>query len=75
MTKSTRRSKTDLTGIDSDNLDVRDVKYLPPSFDGDVIFILPPINVDVSNTYGCFKGGMDKMCDGHPWCTTKTTNI
>ena len=19
--------------------------------------------------------GMDKMCDGHPWCTTKTTNI
>jgi hypothetical protein len=19
--------------------------------------------------------GMDKMCNGHPWCTTKTTNI
>ena len=49
--------------------------YLPPSFDGDVIFILPPINVDVSSTYGRSMDCMDKMCNGHPWCTIKTTNI
>ena len=40
LTKSKKRSKFDLTTIDFDNIDVRDVKYLPPSFDGD-IFVLP----------------------------------
>ena len=75
MTKSSRRSKSDLTAIDFDTIDVCNVKYLPPSFDGDVIFILPPIAVDVSSTNGHSMDDMDKMCDGHPWCTTKITNI
>jgi hypothetical protein len=75
MTKSRRRSKSDLTAIDFDSVDVRHVKYLPPSLNGDVIFILPTINVDVSITYGRSMDDMDKMCDEHPWCTTKTTNI
>ena len=75
MTKSRRRFKSDLTGIDFDTVDVREVKYLPPSSDCDVIFILPPIILDVSSTYGRFIDDMDKMCDGHPWCTTKTINI
>ena len=52
MTKSRRSSKSDLTAIDFDSIDVRDVKYLLPIFDGDVIFLLPPINVDVFCTYG-----------------------
>ena len=52
MTKSRRRSRSNLTAIDFDSIDVRNVKYFPPSFDGDVIFILPPIVVDNSNTYG-----------------------
>ena len=52
MTKFRRRSKSDFTTIDFDNIDVRDVKYLPPSFDGDVVFMMPPIGVDVSSTYG-----------------------
>jgi hypothetical protein len=67
--------KSNLIAIDFDSIDVCEVKYLPPSFDGDVIFILPPINVDVSSTYGRSMDGTDKMCDGHLWCTTKTTNI
>jgi hypothetical protein len=71
MTKSRRRSKSDLTAIGFDSIDVREVKYLSPSFDGDVIFILPPINVDVYSTYGRSMDVMDKMCDGHLWCTTK----
>lgn len=25
--------------------------------------------------YGRSMDGMDKMCDDHPWCTTKITNI
>ena len=75
MTKSRRRFKSNHTAIDFDNIDVRVVKYLPPSFDGDVIFILPPIVVDVSSTYRCSMDSMDEMCDGHSWYTTKTTNI
>ena len=75
VTKSRKRSKSDLAFIDFDNIDVRDVKYLPSSFDGDVLFVLPPVALGVSNTYGRSMDGMDKMCDGHPWCTTKTTNI
>jgi hypothetical protein len=75
MTKFRRRSKSNLTTIDFDNTDIHDVKYLPPFFDGDVIFILPPIAMDDSSTYGRSMNAMDKVCDGHPWCTTKTTNI
>ena len=75
MTKSRRRSKSDLIAIDFDSINVRDVKYLPLSFDGDVIFILPPIAVDISSTCGRSMDGMDKMCDGHPWCLTRRTNI
>ena len=47
-------SKSDLTAIDLKSKDIRDVKYLPPSYDGNVIFILPPINVDVFSIYGRF---------------------
>ena len=74
MTKSRRRSKSYLTANDFDNIDVHDVKYLPPSFDGDVIFILPPIGVDVFSTYGRSMDSMDKICDEHLWYTTKRTN-
>ena len=75
ITKSRRRSKSDLTIIDFDSIDVCDVKYLLPSFDYDVIFILPPINADVFSTYGRSMDDMDKMCDGYIWYTTKITII
>ena len=65
LTKSRKRFKFDLNVINFDSKDVRDVKYLPPSFDDDVIFILPPINVDVFSTYGRSMDDMHKMCDGH----------
>ena len=29
----------------------------------------------VPSAYGRSMDDMDKMCDGHSWCTTKTTNI
>ena len=43
LTKSRKRSKSDLASIDFDNIDVRNVKYLPSSFNGDVLFLLPPV--------------------------------
>ena len=42
LTKSRKRSKSDLASIGFDNIDVCDVKYLPSSFNGDVLFLLPP---------------------------------
>jgi hypothetical protein len=41
VTKSRKRSKSDLASIDFDSIDVQDVKYLPSSFNGDVLFLLP----------------------------------
>jgi hypothetical protein len=38
---------------------------------GDVLFFLPPVALKAPSTYGRSMDGMDKMCDGHPWCTTK----
>ena len=58
-----------------DNIDVRDVKYLPSSFNGNVLFLLHYVARGVPSTYGHSMDCMDKICDGHHWCTTKTLNI
>ena len=68
-------SKSDVTTIDFNSIDVRSIKYLPSSFDGDIIFVSPPLPMGVPRAYGCSMDNMDKICDAHPWCTTKTTNI
>lgn len=67
--------KFDLPTIDFDKIDVRDVKYLPPSFDGDILFNFPPINKNIYSIYGRSMDDIDKMCDGHSWCIKKATNI
>ena len=36
-------SKLDLTTIDFDNIQVREMKYNLSSFEGDIIFVLPPL--------------------------------
>ena len=65
-------SKSDHIIVGFDNIDVCEAKYLSSSLDGD---ILPLMAMGVPNVYGRFMDGMDKMCNGHPWCTTKTNNI
>ena len=42
---------------------------------GDILFLLPHVTLRVLSTYVRSMDAMDKMCDGHLWCTTKTTNI
>ena len=44
---------------------VRNVKYLSSLFDGDILFILPPVPLGVPSAYSRSMDGMDKMCDGH----------
>jgi hypothetical protein len=50
--------------LDSDTLDIQRVKFLPPTFNGDVFFKLPP--VDTSSPFHMMHG-MDKRHDGHAW--------
>jgi hypothetical protein len=47
LTKSRERSKSEFASIDFDNIDVRDVKYLPSYFNNDVLFLLPILALKV----------------------------
>ena len=67
--------KSDLTTIDFDSIDVHGDKDLLTSFDSDILFVLSPLSMRIPSTYDHSICSMDKMCDGHPWCTTKNTNI
>lgn len=40
LTKSRRRLKSNLTTINFDYIDVHDAKYLPPSFNSELLFVL-----------------------------------
>ena len=55
-----------------DTLDIQRVKFLPPTFNGDVLFVLSPID-----KLGPFHmmHGMDKRHDGYAWTKTVTSNI
>ena len=58
--------------LDFDSLDIQRVKFLPPTFNGDVLFELHLVD-----TLGPFRMmyGMDKCHDGHAWTKTVTSNI
>jgi hypothetical protein len=58
--------------LDFDTVDIQRVKFLPPTFNGFVLFELPP--VDTSGPFHMMHG-MDKRHDGHAWTKTVTSNI
>ena len=58
--------------LDFNTLDIQRVKFLSPTFNGDVLFILPP--VDKSGSFHMMHG-MDKRYDGHAWTKIVTSNI
>jgi hypothetical protein len=58
--------------LDFDTLDIQRVKFLPPTFNGDVLIELPP--VDTSGPFHMMHG-IDKRHDGHAWTKTVTSNI
>ena len=49
--------------------------FLPPRFDGDVIFVFPPVSASASTSKAKAMDGMDKRYDGHVWTKTQSTNI
>ena len=58
--------------LDFNTLDIQRVKFLPPTFNGDVLFVLSL--VDKSGSFHMMHG-MDKRHDGHVWTKTVTSNI
>lgn len=78
LIKSRRRSKSDLAIIDFDSINVHDVKYwiyYYYYYYDNVLFVLTILSMGVPSTYGHFVDEMDKIYDGHLWCTTRSTNI
>jgi hypothetical protein len=51
------------------------VEFLPPTFDGDVLFELPPVDTSTLHTKSKSMWGMDKHHDGHAWTKTVTSHI
>jgi hypothetical protein len=67
-------SRNELVSIDYDKITYHKVQYLPTSYNGDVIFELPPSQVSASTSKNVMDG-MDKRLNGHTWCHTTTSNI
>ena len=73
--RALKGSRNALSRLDYDSIPAYAVQTLPPKFNGDVIFELPPVSTTHMST--CAKGmsGMDKRHDGHVWSKTVTTKI
>jgi hypothetical protein len=67
-------SRNELPFLDYDKIPYHKVQYLPPSYNRDVIFELPPSQVSASTSKNAIDI-MDKRLDGHTWCRTITSNI
>ena len=70
-----KRSKSVLSRINFDAIKLQQVDYLPPRYDGDVIFEFPPLGDHGQNTKAKQLRGMDRSYDGHAWSRTITSNI
>ena len=70
-----RRSRNELPTMDLSTVKHETVTCLPPVFDSDIIFELPPCGPSSSVSGAKNLEGMDKRYDGHPWCKLVTMNI
>ena len=63
-----------LASLDYDKIPYHKIQYLPLSYNGNVIFELPPSCVSASTSKNTMDD-MDKQLDGHIWCSTITSDI
>ena len=68
-------SRNELSTMDLSTMKHETVPFLPPVFDGDVIFELPPCGPSSSASGARNLEGMDKRYDWHLWCKLVTMNI
>jgi hypothetical protein len=71
----TKGSRNALKKVDYDNVQHLKVNYLPPVFNGDVIFEFPSIGSSSVSSQAGLMVGMDKRHDGHVWTRTSTSHI
>ena len=64
-----------LKKLDYDTLQIQGVNFLPPRFDGNLMFVIPLVGVSSAYTMAKFINNMDKRYDSHVWTKTQTTNI
>ena len=67
--------KNVLKKLDYSSIKLQTVKFLPPQFDGDVLFHFPSVGDSAKHSKAKFMEGMDKQYNGHMWTKTMTTNI
>ena len=73
--RALKGSRNALSRLDYDTIPAYAVQTLPPKFNGDVIFELPPVSMSHMSTYAKGMSGMDKCHNGHVWSKMVTTNI
>ena len=67
--------KNILKRLDYDKIKTIEVEFLPPTYDGDVFFVLLAVGTSTLHSKARSMFGMDKQYDGHVWTKTMTTNI
>ena len=67
--------KNILKRLDYNKIKTMEVEFLPPTYDGDVLFVLPAIGTSSLLSKAKSMFGMDKRQDGHVWTKTVTPNI
>ena len=73
--RALKGSRNALSRLDYDRIPSYAVQTLPPKFNGDVIFEIPPVSMSHMSTYAKGMSGMDKRHDEHVCSKTLTTNI
>ena len=67
--------KNILKRLDYNKIKTMEVEFLPPTYDGDVFFVLPAMDFSSSHSKAKSMFDMDKRYNGHVWTKTVTTNI
>ena len=67
--------KNILKRLDYNKIKTMEVEFLPPTYDGDVLFVLSTMGTSSSLSKAKSMFGMDKHYNGHVWTKTVTTNI
>ena len=67
--------KNILKRLDYNKIKSMEVEFLPPIYDGDVLFALPAMGTSSLLSKAKSMFGIDKRYDGHVWTKTVTTNI
>jgi hypothetical protein len=70
-----KEARNTFWSLNYDSLDIQRVQFLPTTFDGDVFFELPTIDMSTLHFHTKLIQGMDKRHDGHAWTKTTTSHI